>query len=220
MRVNTCCSSAPNRNTYATGDALRLERTTCDSLPAATYAARGLMLFSANGPETHVSTVLADAAGNLLITDSTTNLGARRSVPGAQAPRSWWSILTAASTWPPATAARITWGWPASRMRTSAFTWWEPIRGPRSSTPPWGPRAGHPNQGSAARPGRHVVLDIAVPEGGIGLALLHLHRNAHRYALGCPGMDLAQLFTGRGENLLAGRRRVAWSRPSPTFTDR
>jgi hypothetical protein len=70
-------------NAYATGDALRLERTTCESLPAATYAARGLMLFSANGPETHVSTVSADAAGNLLITDSTTNLGAVVSTGGS-----------------------------------------------------------------------------------------------------------------------------------------
>jgi hypothetical protein len=70
-------------NAYATGDALRLERTTCESLPAATYAARGLMLFSPNGPETHVSTVSADAAGNLLITDSTTNLGAAVSSGGS-----------------------------------------------------------------------------------------------------------------------------------------
>jgi hypothetical protein len=70
-------------NAYATGDALRLERTTCESLPAATYAARGLMLFSPNGPETHVSTVSADAAGNLLITDSTTNLGATVSTGGS-----------------------------------------------------------------------------------------------------------------------------------------
>jgi hypothetical protein len=70
-------------NTYATGDALRLERTTCEALPAATYAARGLMLQSPNGPETHVSTVRADAAGNLLITDSTTNLGAAVSTGGS-----------------------------------------------------------------------------------------------------------------------------------------
>jgi hypothetical protein len=70
-------------NAYATGDALRLERTTCEGLPAATYAARGLMLFSPNGPETHVSTVSADAAGNLLITDSTTNLGAAVSSGGS-----------------------------------------------------------------------------------------------------------------------------------------
>jgi hypothetical protein len=69
--------------TYATGDALRLERTTCEALPAATYAARGLMLFSPNGPETHVSTVSADAAGNLLITDSTTNLGSAVSTGGS-----------------------------------------------------------------------------------------------------------------------------------------
>lgn len=70
-------------NAYATGDALRLERTTCDALPAATYAARGLMLFSPNGPETHVSTVSADATGNLLITDSTTNLGPAVSTGGS-----------------------------------------------------------------------------------------------------------------------------------------
>jgi hypothetical protein len=70
-------------NAYATGDALRLERTTCEALPAATYAARGLMLFSPNGPETHVSTVSADAAGNLLITDSTTNLGSAVSTGGS-----------------------------------------------------------------------------------------------------------------------------------------
>jgi hypothetical protein len=70
-------------NAYATGDATRLERTTCEGLPAASYAARGLMLFSPNGPETHVSTVSADAAGNLLITDSTTNLGAAVSSGGS-----------------------------------------------------------------------------------------------------------------------------------------
>ena len=70
-------------NTYATGDALRLERTTCEGLPAATYAARGMMLFSPNGPETHVSTVTADEVGNLLISDSTTHLGASVSTGGS-----------------------------------------------------------------------------------------------------------------------------------------
>jgi len=70
-------------NAYATSDALRLERTTCEALPAATYAARGLMLYSPSGPETHVSTVRADATGNLVITDSTTNLGAVVSTGGS-----------------------------------------------------------------------------------------------------------------------------------------
>jgi hypothetical protein len=72
-------------DTFATGDAFRLEQTTCHGLPAANYAARGLMLFSPNGPETHVSIVNADAAGNLLITDSTTNLGASISTGGSGA---------------------------------------------------------------------------------------------------------------------------------------
>lgn len=67
---------------FATGDAWRLDRTTCHALPATRYAASGLMLYSRNGPETHVSVVNADEAGRLTITDSTTDLGARVSTGG------------------------------------------------------------------------------------------------------------------------------------------
>lgn len=70
-------------DSFATGDALRLEQTSCRGVPAASYVARGLMLYSPAGPETHVSIVNGDAAGNLLITDSTTKLGSTVSTGGS-----------------------------------------------------------------------------------------------------------------------------------------